>query len=231
MIRAVFTAIHRQEMQRTYHLFPEGMLTLPNAAMQRLVKIGHLRKFADGQFIMHRGDKASGFWIIASGQVMVGRFAEDGGWLSIGVAGPGDVFGELAYFADLPRQGDAIADGAAELYWIDAGKCRQMLEGDVDLALLLMRSLASQVALALDRIVEFAGSSATRRMARLLSNICADDGSVSSTQQQLADHLGVSRVTAVQVLGQLRDAGLIRTAYRRISITDRAALLRWLDSP
>lgn len=52
------------------------------------------------------------------------------------------------------------------------------------------------------------------------------DGSISATQEDIADILGVSRVILTRGLAQLRAAGILRTHRRRIEVIDPAALAR-----
>ena len=73
------------------------------------------RSFADGQFVQHQGDPGDAFWAVIEGHVLVGRYAEDGAFTAFAVLGPGDIFGELAFFTGLERQVDAIASGPARL--------------------------------------------------------------------------------------------------------------------
>jgi CRP-like cAMP-binding protein len=60
--------------------------------------------------------------------------------------------------------------------------------------------------------------------------MAARDGrQIAVTQQQLADFVGVSRVTAGQVLAKFAAGGLIEQGYGRIAVTDAGALARFGD--
>ncbi len=217
-------------MQRTYQLAPQERLSIPDAGMETLKRLGARRRYRDGQVIARYGDKSDGFWVIVEGQVMSGRYASNGSLTIFGVYGPGDVFGELAYFADIPRVGDGVADGDTELLFIDAAQCRRALEHDVDLALLLLRSLARQLQTAANRIDEHREQSAPVRLAKALLNMSeASNGVVKSSQQQLADYIGVSRVTLSASLRRLRAEGLVMTRYGAVELVDPEALADWIE--
>jgi CRP-like cAMP-binding protein len=162
---------------------------------------------------------------VVEGHVLVGRYAEDGGFTAFAVLGPGDLFGELAFFTGVPRQADALASGPARLVAIDRPLLRRLMAADVGWAELLLRSLGRQLAGALDIIDAERRLGSADRLLRLLRMMAVDadaeaDGgtSVHATQQQLADLLGVSRVTLGAALRDLTARGLVETGYGRIRL-------------
>lgn len=199
----------------------EGSRLAPGELVQ-LAARARVRHFADGQFIQHQGDPGDAFWAVVEGHVSVGRYAEDGGFTLFAVLAAGDLFGELAFFTGAPRQVDAVASGDARLIAIDRPLLRQLMASDVGWAELLLRSLSRQLAGALDVIDAERRLSATDRLIRLLAVMARDSASgdlVIATQQQLADLLGVSRVTLGAALGDLAERGLVERGYGRIRLT------------
>lgn len=181
----------------------------------------HVQHFSGGQFIQHQGDPGDAFWAVADGHVTIGRHSEDGVFTHFAVLGAGDLFGELAFFTGVPRQVDAIAEGRASMIAIDRALLRRLMEADVGWAELLLRSLSRQLASALDMIDAERRLSATERLAHLLVIMARDgepSGTVRATQQQLADLLGVSRVTLGAALGELAKRGQVERRYRHIRL-------------
>ena len=179
------------------------------------------QSFVDGQFVQHRGDPGDAFWAVVDGHVAVGRYAEDGGFTLFAVLAAGDLFGELAFFTGVPRQVDAIASGDARLIAIDRPLLRRMMAADVGWAELLLRSLSRQLAGALDLIDAERRLSTVDRLAQLLGVMAQDSATgdiVRATQQQLADLLGVSRVTLGAALGELARRGMVERGYRHIRL-------------
>ena len=212
-------------MQRSYHFDLAERTRLSPAERDRLVAMAPARRFADGQFVQQQGDPGDAFWAVVEGHVLVGRYAEDGGFTAFAVLGPGDLFGELAFFTGVPRQADALASGQARLVAIDRALLRRLMAADVGWAELLLRSLGRQLAGALDIIDAERRLGSADRLLRLLRMMAVDadaeaDGgtSVRATQQQLADLLGVSRVTLGAALRDLTARGLVATGYGRIRL-------------
>ena len=195
--------------------------TLSPYELGQLTARARVRDFADGQFVQYQGDPGDEFWAVVEGHVAVGRFAADGGFTHFGVLGAGDLFGELAFFTGVPRQVDALASGPARLVAIDRPLLRQLMAADVGWAELLLRSLSRQLAATLDTIdAERRLSTPDRLLAmlRVMAKESAGGDRVAATQQQLADLLGVSRVTLGAALRILTDAGEVERGYGHIRL-------------
>lgn len=195
--------------------------TLSPHELVQLTASARVRDFADGQFVQHQGDPGDAFWAVFDGHVTIGRFAEDGGFTHFGVMGRGDMFGELAFFTGVPRQVDALASGGARLVAIDRPLLRQLMAADVGWAELLLRSLSRQLASTLDIIDSERRLSTPDRLLAMLRAMAADSAGgdrITATQQQLADLLGVSRVTLGAALRILAGAGQVERGYGHIRL-------------
>lgn len=212
-------------MQRTYHFEMAERSRLSDRELVQLASRARVRHFADGQFIQHQGDPGDAFWAVTDGHVTIGRYAEDGSFIVFAVLAAGDLFGEVAFFTGVPRQVDAIASGEARLISIDRPLLRELMAADVGWAELLLRSLSRQLAGALDLIDSARRLSTVDRLAGLLEVMARDSPTndiVRATQQQLADLLGVSRVTLGAALGELVAKGLVERGYRQVRLLRRA---------
>lgn len=193
------------------------------------MRLGTRRKYADGQTIFEAGDTGDGFFVIIEGQLITVRYGLNGHQVIFGVFGPGDVCGQLAYFAGVPRQTNGVADGNVDLLWIDGEQCREALANDIDLTMLLLRSLATQLMTTVNRIDEQSEPLAPVRLAKALYNMSAADNTIKASQQELADYIGVSRVTLSAALRKLRAEGLVTTRYGSVVIKDMDMISKWIE--
>jgi CRP-like cAMP-binding protein len=206
----------------------EPAIALGKAALEELVGSCQVRRFGDGALIQQHGELLAGMWVVRSGEVVIGRLDRDGGMTTYALLGPGALFGELAYFAGVPRQVDVFARGVTELVWIDDRAVRPLLERRPEVALVLLRSLARQLADALRLIDQRRRMPLPARLAQILCARARPDAEgrllVRATQQELADLAGVSRVAIVAALGRLAARGLVARGYGAVILSDRASL-------
>ena len=83
-----------------------------------MFQIASEETFQDGQIIFEEGSAGDWIYLIESGAVEVYKRAGDEEFV-IGVLQPGDVFGEIAFFARVPRTASVRAVGTTTLEVID----------------------------------------------------------------------------------------------------------------
>lgn len=206
-------------MQRTYHSSEFGQTHAEGEIFAALVAAGRRQRFASGMEVLRQGDPGNGFWLIEGGHVMACRYGREGERTVFAVLGAGDLVGELACFAGGTQQVYAIAEGEASLVWIDVAQVGRLLAADPRFAWWLLGTLASKLRSALDRVEGDHNLPAPARVARVLADMAAHGASrIDMTQQQLADFVGVSRITIGKVLAKLEAEGLIERAYGSIRV-------------
>lgn len=184
------------------------------------------RRFDDGQLIQQRGTQADGFWLIEEGSARVGQFLVNGEFRAVAVLGPGDSFGELAVFAGTPRVVDAVARGEARLRFIARNRFLVALDDYPASSRALLGALSAQLQDTLDQLAGLRRGSNPARLAGLLLNLAGEGEATPTTQQELAELLGVTRATANAALRALEHAGAIQRGYGFIRVRSKDTLLR-----
>lgn len=212
-------------MQRTYQLSDIAPTKVDADMAALLVRTGRRCQFGEGAIIQQRGDTGDGFWLIEAGNVSVCRFGSDGSMTIYAVLGPGDLFGELAHFTGAARQVDVVAETDVAMVRTDTAAINGLLDEEPAFARWLLKSLAHQLRVALDRIDGDHNLSAEDRVVRVLTDMVARDGpELHMTHEALANFVGVSRVTMGAILKRMSGAGLVRLCYRKIIVIDPDAL-------
>jgi CRP/FNR family cyclic AMP-dependent transcriptional regulator len=205
-----------------------GFVTaLPETVRADLLARGQVRSFAKGQIIQQRGDTAREFWYIESGSVQIGRYGVGGRLTLFALLGAGDAFGELAFMGEFPRTVDAIAGSDSILIRIGERELWSLMESDAAVTRLLLKTMALTVQEAFDLIESSRNLSVPQKLAQALLQLSGnqEDGTqVMATQQDLADLVGVSRVSLGKAMTRLQVAGVIEPGYGFVTIRDRAAL-------
>ena len=202
---------------------------LDTALQAHLVRTSRERSFADGQIIQQRGDPADGFWLIEQGAVRVGQFLPDGEFRAVALLGAGDSYGELAVFSGKPRIVDAVSRGESRLRLIAARPFLEALGNYPASTKALLGALSEQLQDTLSILAGLRHGTNPARLAGLLATMAGEEhtGTVTITQQELADLLGVTRATANAALKDLQRRGLVERGYGTVRIPDRDRLARF----
>jgi CRP/FNR family transcriptional regulator, cyclic AMP receptor protein len=202
------------------------------APIQQVLLAGAVRrKYDPGQLIQHRGDMIDGFCVIDKGQVKTGHYQADGDMRVLAILGTGDSFGELACLGEFARVADAEAIGQTELLWISETEFARVLASAPESSKGLLRVIAKQLQEALDNLIVYRKQPAAKKLARTLLALCADRPSpvlLTIRQSELAELVGVTRMTIATSLSELECEGLLKRHYRKITILDRKALGAWM---
>lgn len=203
------------------------MRALPDDVRLRLIGHGQTCQFSKGQLIQQRGDEGSEFWYINSGTVQIGRFTLDGDLTLFTVLGPEDSFGEQAFLGEFPRMVDAIAGSDCELVRIGELELNTLIASDASTARILLKTMAQTLQQAFDLIEAGRRLNTEDRLVQALRQLCGQgvDIIVPATQQELANLVGVSRVSLGKALAKLESQGLISRGYGKILIADSKNLV------
>ena len=94
-----------------------------------------------GKVLCSEGDPAREFFVIVDGEVEVTRNGK-----LLATRGPGDLIGEIALLADVPRTATVTAKTALRVFVLTAQAFGQLVEGNPDVERKVLRALARRVA-------------------------------------------------------------------------------------
>jgi CRP-like cAMP-binding protein len=194
----------------------------------------HMRRrtFRRGTMIFHRDQAGDALYIVASGRVRLFVPAEGGEELTVDIAGPGEVFGELALLDGRPRSASAGAVEDTVTYTLDRETFKQALAAIPGLAAGVIELLSAR----LRHVTEYAESLAYMdvhgRLARALLELAerygvAGDGleiDLDLTQTELATMVGATRERVNRALAVFRSQGLVELRGRKIVLHDPGRL-------
>jgi len=141
----------------------------------------------------------------------------------------GDVVGEFAALDDQPRSATVTTCGAVVARIIKSGDFLDCLRRDSDISHALNQSIVAKMRTANARRVDFSGCDVPTRLIRVLYEIAVTYGTRTGnrsvirwplTQPELASLAGGAEPTVHRVLRDLREAGVVSTGYRAVSVLD-----------
>lgn len=171
-----------------------------------------------GYLIYLQDTEATCFYFLKAGKVKSFIQSEDGGSRVLNIYTAGSLFGEAAFFDELPRVSSAVALTPCEIVPIDRELVAQEFARDPELALAMMKYLARTVRLLSGQVDQMAFHPARWRVANYLLTLSPGSGPVSCTQEDIAAAVSASRVTVSRVLNEFARQGWIALGYRTITL-------------
>lgn len=210
---------------------------LPDTLAEKMKEIAVLVKYDNGEFIHDRGDMNRGLSIVKTGAVNVGIYGEDGAFVLTSTLGEGQCFGEFTLFTKLPRTHHATARGVTEIYQIPDNKFMNLTEKEPKLLNALLSVTLMRTHYLLEMLDAFRRLPLRERTAKTLVTMMPSHktAAVGTTQKilcrqtELANMLGVTRVSLNRVLQQLAALSLIEIGYGYIEIPNAQRFKSWVD--
>jgi CRP-like cAMP-binding protein len=130
-------------------------------------------------------------------------------------------------FAGRPRVVDAVARSSCKLRFIRASAFEAALADDPLAMRALLGALSVQLQELLDITAGIRSGSARARVAGILATLTTGSelpAKIGLAQHELAELLGISRMTVNTALRDYEERGFLRREYGGIEVLDRAAL-------
>lgn len=185
------------------------------------------RKLSKGEVLYRQGESATAFYYLKSGRVRVYMISPDGEPRTLSTASQGEILGEAAFFDRMPRISCAEALCDCEVTAIDEARLITLVRDNPRLALDLLKIQAARVRQLSSQLDAMTFMQADGRIAQLLlQNVRKENGelTVALTHEAISEAVGVSRVTVSKIVSRLSSQGVLRTAYRKLTVTDEKAL-------
>jgi CRP-like cAMP-binding protein len=202
---------------------------IPAEELQRFAEVTRDKQYPKGSVILFEDDPGDSLYIVREGRVKVVLVGEDGREVILGVLGVGEHFGELSLIDDQPRSAHVIAMEDSLLLVLRRDDFRRRVEATPAVAWALLSELSRRLRRADGKIGGLVLLDVPGRIARLLLDFAEEAGSDTIdkplTHQTIAQMIGASRETVSRAMREFQDAGWIGVERRRISVTDRPALL------
>jgi CRP-like cAMP-binding protein len=205
---------------------------LSEAELGELAGIAIERNFEPGEFIFWEGDAPDWFYIVAEGQVKVLKHSSLGKEFIVAFFGEGEMFGEVAVFENKPYPASAQAAAKTRVLAIKREDFLSFLAGRPQVALRIISVLGARIREAQNRLRDLAGERVERRIARTLFMLSSKLGpTLPFTRQEIADMAGTTTETAIRVMSQLKERGIIRSGRGKIIILDEGKLRLLSEGP
>jgi CRP/FNR family cyclic AMP-dependent transcriptional regulator len=175
-----------------------------------------------GSVLYREGDEVEGLYLVREGFIWLGDARVEPA--TLGVVGPGGLFGEEALVGEKERTLGATALTYAELLFAPKEELSALLEAFPEAQGFFLKALYTRLKAAEARLWEARHLSVAQRLARLL--LALGPGEVGLSHQDLARMVGATRETVTKLLGEWALKGVVDLGYRRLQVLDPKALAR-----
>ncbi|MGA5301115.1 Crp/Fnr family transcriptional regulator [Nucisporomicrobium flavum] len=212
-------------------------ITVPER--EALLALGVTRRLPGGRQLLVEGNRDTHVEVIRQGHVKVTTDL-GGAPRLLAIRLPGDIVGELAAFTGNGRSATVTTCGPVVSTVIRQADFLAFLGAHPAVANQVTATVGGRLRWANERRSEFAAFPVHVRLAHVLGEIAASCGEavrdglligVELSQTELATLVGAAEDTVQKALRLLRDRGLVRTGYRRITVVDHLALLALAEEP
>lgn len=185
------------------------------------------RSYPRHSFLMRAGEKTDALYILLSGRAKVVIDDGDGREVTLHIIGPSEFFGEMSLIDDKPRSANVEAIEQCEALYISKAAFMDVLKGNFDVAMLMLRGVIAKLREADRKIASLALMDVHGRVARLIMEHAKQMNGlwvVDTGSEEIARMVGASREMVSRVLKEMRESGLIKRDKRKIVILDHASM-------
>lgn len=202
-------------------------------SLQRVASIMLEKSYSRKSIVFHEGDHGDTLYIIKTGRIKIAKVAIDGREKTLTILQPGDFFGEMAIFDNLPRSATAEAiDHDVRLFGISKGDFERLIHEYPSIALRLMKDLTRRIRQINQQVEDLAFKDVHGRVSSTLFQLLETEEKIIGrrlnrlrmTHQDLANMVGSSRETVTRALNRLQSEGIISISHQQIEILDREYL-------
>lgn len=177
----------------------------------------------EGEVIFNEGATPEYYYQLVSGSINWISKTEGGRHFLQEIILPGDTFGELGLFDQLPYAATSIANEKCIVMKLPVSKFHQLIKEHPEVHFRISKMMAGRIRFKFLMLKESTLSDPPGRLQALLDylkkqgrHICITSSKVSLTRQQLADITGLRVETVIRTIKQLQLKGILKITKGKI---------------
>lgn len=180
-----------------------------------------------GECILRVGENLRGCYFVKKGRVKTNFIGKDGLTKTILIAGEGAIFGEQFAFHNQPGLLEAIVISDAELYFFAKETIEDLCQKDFQISFFIMKSLSMRFRTLAIQLEDMSLRNTFQNLCRILYSFCCYEENKGQpknaiilhlTHEDLANMIGVHRVTITKNLNKLKTLKVLEYKYEKITV-------------
>lgn len=204
---------------------------LPENIQADILQVAISKTFQTGQVIFLQGDPAEWLYVLETGWVKSVRISPDGREQAMLFLHPGEVFGDVAVFTNMPYPGTVLALEPVKVWMISANDAMRLIKQHHELSLAIIQRLSERILHYITLVEDLSLRSVEARLARtLLEHSEEVNGQLIvprrpwTTFDEMSTRLGTVRDVLGRVLRSLEQENVLRVEKHGIIILDRTEM-------
>ena len=192
---------------------------LPQAELQKLIKVSHVHDYPRGKLLFLRGEPATKIYLLLDGWVKIYRDTQDGEQTVIGILKTGETVAEAAIFLgqDYPASAEVVS--TSRLLEIPADFLLNLLRKDSDVAIKMLGTLSQRMRGLVLHIEQIQARSTPQRLGDFLLGLCSEKKGpavidLPYDKSLVAARLGMKPESLSRALAKLRDHGVTSNGHQ-----------------
>ena len=202
-------------------------LDLGEAKLDKISKLGSLRKFKQDSIILFEQEECAGLFIISKGKVKVSCYSDDNKEIILAIFNESDIFGEMSVLDGYPHSATVTAIEDSEIFLINRDDFLELLKNNHEVVKSLLQELTRRLRVADMKIKALSMKDAEGKIAAVLIQIANEIGKITHGkveieklpyQRDLANMAGTSRETISRTLTAFAKKGFVEQKGSRLRI-------------
>ena len=199
---------------------------LQQAILDRVVQ----RTFHDGEHVYSIGDDPGGAHVLLTGLAKIYYDSADGSAVLMKVLKPGDWFGMVSMFDELPLPHHAEISGTTTVLTLTKSGFEEIIRQNPFYLKNFARVMCENMRIAMDRLADLGTLTPAQRLAKLLLNaglsaLDEENPPLDLSQTEVCSLINASRATVNKLLKDWGKLGWIDYRYRRIQVRNAQSLV------
>ena len=192
------------------------------------------------QIIFYEGNQPYGMYCVSSGKIKIYKMDNEGHQQIVRLAGPGDIIGYRCPLADEPYSATAETLEEATICFVDKCTFFHLLETHPTTASHVMSALAKELGKAEKQTMDMVHKNIRERLAELLLIFQKKYGeksgkgtklNISLSREELAEMIGTTQESAIRLISEFKQDGLITVEGRDITLLNLPKLIATANLP
>jgi CRP/FNR family cyclic AMP-dependent transcriptional regulator len=206
--------------------------SLAPSTRKRILPLCISRSFDKNEIIFLKGDPGDGLYLIRLGRIKISAVDRQGTELIFTFLSRGDILGEIALLDGKPRSASATAVEKTETLYLSRDDFMKFLQTSPRACIGIIDMLCGRLRRISVQLEELSFLDVSGRLARHLTAMKRGSPhdtktyTCSTSQEELADIIGASRVMVNKVLQSFVELGFVSIARKRLTILNAHELNR-----